>query len=204
MSTRRKHNSTQFQIAALIGGGLLILLLAVYLLWLLAIRLGLVPDAFVIAVFAGLAALVAYALIIIAFVILNRRTLHINAFRALQLADVDQMTGTRFEELIEALLTQQGYRVRHTGQSGDLGVDLVAVRPPEKIAVQCKRQSEPVSRRAVSDAFAGMRHYGCNRAMVVTNSAFSPGARELARSTGCVLVDREMLGRWILAFQNGR
>ncbi len=192
------------QIAALIGGGLLILLLVVYLLWVLAIRLGLVPDAFVIAVFAGLAALVAYGLIVVTLVILNRRTVQVNAFRALQLADVDQMTGPRFEKFVEALLIQQGYHVTHTGQSGDLGVDLVAMRPPDKIAVQCKRQSEPVSRRAVSDAFAGMAHYGCNRAMVVTNSSFSPGARELARSTGCELVDRETLGRWILAFRNGR
>ncbi len=204
MSTRRKRNSTQFQIAALIGGGLLILLLAVYLLWVLAIRLGLVPDAFVIAVFAGLAALVAYALIVVGIVILNRRTFQFNAFRALQLADVDRMTGTRFEEFVEALITSQGYRVKHTGHSGDLGVDLVAERSPDKFAVQCKRQGEPVSRRAVSDAVAGMAHYRCNRAMVVTNSTFTPGARELARSNGCALVDREALGRWVLAFQNGR
>ncbi len=202
MSTRRKRNSLPTQIAIAVAGGILILLLIVFLLWTLGERLGLVPDAFVIAVFSGLGALVAYVLILIGWLLLNRRNLEINALRALQLADVDSMTGTRFEQYVEALLTSQGFHVTHTGQSGDLGVDLVASKPPLKLAVQCKRLGEPVSRRAVSDAVAGMTYYHCNAAMVVTNSHFTPGAQDLARSTRCQLIDRDTLGQWILAFKS--
>ncbi|MGB8644763.1 MAG: restriction endonuclease [Anaerolineae bacterium] len=202
MSTRRKQNSNLLQVSILIVTGLFILAFVIYGLDALALSLGLVPDAFVIAALSGLAALVVYSALLAGWVVLNRRTLQVNGLRALELADVDHMTGTRFEEYVAALLTGQGYHVTHTGQSGDLGVDLVASRPPLKVAVQCKRLGDPVSRRAVSDAVAGMSYYHCNAAMVVSNSHFTPGARDLARSTGCQLVDREALGKWILAFQN--
>ena len=59
-----------------------------------------------------------------------------------------------------------------------------------------------VSRRAVSDAVAGMYHYGCNKAMVITNNYFSPGAITLARSTGCILIDRNILANWVTKYQN--
>ncbi|MCZ7583666.1 MAG: restriction endonuclease [Deltaproteobacteria bacterium] len=67
-----------------------------------------------------------------------------------------------------------------------------------KYAVQVKRYTgQKVSRRAVSDAVAGKAHYGCTHAMVVTNSTFTPGARLLAGSTGCELIDRYDLLQWM-------
>ena len=84
--------------------------------------------------------------------------------------------------------------------AGDLGVDLIAERGDYRCAVQAKRQSQPVARRAVSDAVAGMAHYDCNAAMVVTNNYFTEGAVELARSTGCELIDRGALAEWVFAY----
>ena len=103
-----------------------------------------------------------------------------------------------FESYIAKLFSLRGFNVLHVGRSGDLGVDLVAELGADRYAVQCKRQDEPVSRRAVSDAVAGKQAYGCNAAMVVTNHFFSQGAKELARSTGCQLVDRAQLAQWIV------
>jgi restriction system protein len=88
--------------------------------------------------------------------------------------------------------------------SGDLGVDLVATRNNERIAIQAKRYSDLVSRQAVSDAVAGINYYRCNRAMVITNRYFSPGAITLAQSTGCILIDRDTLAKWINEFQSPR
>ena len=89
-----------------------------------------------------------------------------------------------------------------TNVIGDLGVDLVATGFGNKIAIQVKRYTNKVSRRAISDSVAGMNYYGCNEAMVVTNSYFSPGAITLAKSTGCILIDRDTLAKWINEFQN--
>lgn len=116
----------------------------------------------------------------------------------LQSTAIDRLDGAQFEAYVEALLKRRGYRVEHTGKSGDLGVDLIAEKPPHRFAVQVKRQSQPVSRHAVSDAVAGKAQYRCNAAMVVTNNLFSPGAQQLARANGCKLVDRNVLADWIL------
>jgi HJR/Mrr/RecB family endonuclease len=124
--------------------------------------------------------------------------------RALQIANIDSMTGVQFEQYLQKLLYSRGYRVSITRVSGDLGVDLIACRAQDRIAIQVKRHNAKVSRRAISDAVAGMQHYRCNRAMVITNSHFTPGAITLARSTSCTLVNRDLLVQWILQFQAGK
>ena len=78
-----------------------------------------------------------------------------------------------------------------------MGVDVIASKGAEKYAIQVKRYSKPVSRTAVSDAVAGKAYHGCTAAMVVTNNYFTAGARALARSTNCQLVDRDTLTKWI-------
>jgi HJR/Mrr/RecB family endonuclease len=122
-------------------------------------------------------------------------------FRAIRIANIDSMTGVEFESYLKKLFSSRGYSVSMMGGSGDLGVDLIASRGAERVAIQVKRYSGAVSRRAISDAVAGMQHYRCNRAMVVTSSHFTPGALTLARSTNCTLVDRDTLAEWILELQ---
>jgi len=122
--------------------------------------------------------------------------------RAIQISNVDDMAGHEFEAYIKRLLTQRGFYVRTTKTSGDLGVDLTAEKNGRLVSVQVKRQSKPVSRRAVSDAVAGMAHYKCNAAMVITNNYFTPGAKELASDNCCELVDRDILTKWIVDFQS--
>ena len=122
-------------------------------------------------------------------------------YRGIQIADIDSMTGIEFELYLKRILTNQGYIVNMTDTSGDLGVDLVASSNGDKIAIQVKRHTNKVSRRAVSDAVAGMHHYRCNKAMVVTNNYFSPGAITLAESTNCILIDRDTLSEWVNEFQ---
>ena len=182
-------------------GGIIALALVVCALLFIASKFGLEPAAFVLAGLAGLVILVLYGSLMGVIYYLYRRRQRAQQARALQIADVDRMTGTRFEEYVAALLQGQGYRVKHTGASGDLGVDLVAQNGQFKYAVQIKRQADTVSRRAVSDAVGGMAQYGCNAAMVVTNNYFSPGAKELAHANHCILVDRDHLAKWIVEFQ---
>jgi restriction system protein len=124
--------------------------------------------------------------------------------RALHLADVDVMDGDEFEHYVCALLEGQGFQVRRTGCPDDRGVDIVAERGERRYAVQVKRHRGLVSRHAVSDAVGGVKHYGCDAAMVVTNSRFGPGAVALAESNDCHLVDRDLLAGWIVDLQRGQ
>jgi HJR/Mrr/RecB family endonuclease len=122
--------------------------------------------------------------------------------RALQISNIDKMAGHEFEGYVKSLLAERGFYVQTTKTSGDLGVDLTAEKNGQLVSVQIKRQSKPVSRRAVSDAVAGMAHYKCNAAMVITNNYFTPGAKELAKDNRCELVDRDTLTKWIVDFQS--
>ena len=54
--------------------------------------------------------------------------------------------------------------------------------------MQCKYYSAPVGLGAVQEAVAGKAMYGCNAAMVVTNSTFTKAAEELAVQNGVVLI----------------
>jgi restriction system protein len=125
-------------------------------------------------------------------------------FRMLGLDNVDAMAGHEFEHYVARLLQQQGFATTVTKGSNDMGVDIVARGRDAIYAVQCKRYSGHVPRTAISDAVAGKQHYRCTHAMVVTNSYFSAGAMELAKSTQCVLIDRNQLTSWIHDFHKLR
>jgi restriction system protein len=121
--------------------------------------------------------------------------------RSLELDDVDTMDDFYFKHCVCRLLRDRGYDAEVTKASGDFVVDILANREGQSIAVQTIRQSKNVSRRALSDACAGMASYGCTATMVVTNAYFSKGAYELAESVGCELIDRETLAQWVRAYQ---
>ena len=121
--------------------------------------------------------------------------------RALRLDDVDNMPGITFEHYVARLLEHQGFKTTITKGSGDLGIDIIAHKSGSQYAVQCKRYKSNIPRNAVSDAVAGKQHYRCREAMVVTNRFFTPGAKQLAKSTRCILIDRDALAVWVQSFQ---
>ena len=121
-----------------------------------------------------------------------------NPYVHLTLSQIDGLPGHQFEHYVAGLLGTQGfYDIQVTKGSGDSGIDIVATQAGVRHAIQVKRSGSPVSRRAVSDAVAGLAHYRCTRAMVITNHYFSPGAKSLAVSNQCFLIDRDILARWI-------
>lgn len=63
--------------------------------------------------------------------------------------------------------------------------------------VQVKRYGQMVKADAVRQVVTGLRLYGCDRGMVVTNSTFSRVAIELAKGNDCVLIDRGSLHKML-------
>lgn len=116
------------------------------------------------------------------------------ALLALDIAQVDEMSGIEFENYVEALFQAEGYRTETTPRSGDYGVDIIASKNKQRIAVQCKRYKKTLDQTPVREVYAGMSKHGCDIAMVVANRGFTKHAVELARSVGCILIDREKLG----------
>ena len=111
------------------------------------------------------------------------------------------MTGVEFEDHVARIARTTGLPVITTPATGDFGVDLVVGRRPNRLAIQCKRQSRPVGAGAIQEVVSGAPMHDCAHTMVVTNHDFTSAARRLADRHGCVLVagaDASRLGTMIL------
>ncbi|MBQ7834580.1 MAG: restriction endonuclease [Ruminiclostridium sp.] len=106
--------------------------------------------------------------------------------------DIDEMSGTEFEDFIAEALHRSGIEVLElTKGSGDFGADIIVIHEGERTAVQCKRYARPIGVKAVQEAVSAKDYYKCTKAAVVTNSTFTRQARELAQESGVILWDRE-------------
>jgi len=113
--------------------------------------------------------------------------------RDLHLRDIDTMSGIDFEYYIAQLLIGLGCDNVLLTEKYDYGVDIVAEKDGIRWGVQVKRHSGLVKAAAVRQVVTGLRLYGCDRAMVITNSTFSNVAQRLAAGNDCVLIDRTRL-----------
>ena len=107
---------------------------------------------------------------------------------------IDKMEGIEFERFCARLLAANGYEnVEVTSCSGDQGVDILCEKDRVSYAVQCKRFDSLVGNGAVQEVYAGRQLYHCNVGVVMTNSDFTPSARELAEATGVALWGRDVV-----------
>lgn len=104
--------------------------------------------------------------------------------------ELNSLTPTQFEELVQEVYRRLGYRVRHVGHSGDHGVDLVIhTRSGEHWVVQCKRWRDPVGEGTVRELYGTLHHERAERAILVTSAEITPPAREWARGKPIDLID---------------
>ncbi|MGY4867791.1 restriction endonuclease [Mycolicibacterium elephantis] len=107
----------------------------------------------------------------------------------------EAMSGTEFEDHVARIARSCGLPVIMTSLTGDWGVDIIVGKRPNRLAIQCKRQSRPVGAAAVQEVVAGAPMQDCAKTMVVTNNDFTPAARKLAELHGCELVSGAELRR---------
>lgn len=108
--------------------------------------------------------------------------------------DINHMDGHAFDFFCAEVLKKNNYQdVKVTRGSGDHGVDIVAVRDGIKYAVQCKRYNNGVGNKAIQEIYSGKAYYHCHVGIVMTNSYFTPSAKEEAERNGIILWDGEFL-----------
>ena len=114
--------------------------------------------------------------------------------------DIDRLTGVQFEKFIEALLDANGYSdAQVTGKAGDQGGDILAYKEDEKLIIQAKNYAlnRKVDNSAVQEVLGAIAYYGADKGIVVTNSFFSAGARELAEVNNIQLWDRRVVSQML-------
>lgn len=115
------------------------------------------------------------------------------------IAEIDGMSGLKFEEYLSTLFRRLGYSVELTSRHGDYGADLVVTRDKRRTAVQAKRWNKKVGVKAVQEAVASKGMYGCDSALVVANRDFTQQAQRLARANKVELWGRAMLVEKLLS-----
>jgi restriction system protein len=111
--------------------------------------------------------------------------------------EIDRLTGVQFEEAVVELLELLGFQSVKRTEYYDKGADIVCALDGKRIAVQVKRQNSVVGVDAVRQVIDGTRQYGCDRAIVVTNSFFTEKATESARLWNVELWDRRRLAEYV-------
>jgi restriction system protein len=129
------------------------------------------------------------------------KTLRVARFLRSGLREIDAMTGVDFENYVAAKLRAAGYRVALTKVTGDFGVDLIASKGRQRIAIQCKRHGRRIGTAAVQQVVSGALLHGCTSTMVVSNQEFTSAAIQLARVHSCELVGRARLPNWARTFR---
>ena len=109
--------------------------------------------------------------------------------RQLLATDWKSLRGVPFEDFLQEVFEDLGYRVERTKVSRDQGVDLILKQDGTWIAVQAKGYAESVGNSAVQEVHTGMWFHKCKRFAVITNSTFTSSARELAIAVGCNLIE---------------
>lgn len=118
--------------------------------------------------------------------------------------EIDKMQGEEFEQKLAVLFEQMGYTVRHTGKTGDYGVDLIIEKYGVRTAVQAKRYGfrEKVPESAIQQVFTGAKYYNCQEALAVTNRYYTFAAYHLAKSIHVIIWTRKDLINALLSVNN--
>ncbi|MFS0658625.1 restriction endonuclease [Niallia alba] len=117
--------------------------------------------------------------------------------------EVDKMKGKVFEEYLQVLLRNKGYKANLTLVTGDYGADLVLSNNDKKIVVQAKRYKKKVGLKAVQEVVSAKNYYKADECWVITNNYFTAPAVKLAHSNNVLLIDRDVLMKWMLEIKKG-
>ena len=113
-----------------------------------------------------------------------------------------QVAENKLLPILQNLLGNDGYEVSHTGGAGDQGIDFLAVKGMEQIAIQQKHYSRKDRSIGLSDLYqmlGSMIVQKINRVMMISNTRFSSAAREFVSKTLPVqfeLIDIDTLKAW--------
>jgi|GEM_PF-5404884 len=101
----------------------------------------------------------------------------------------DVASAYEFESYCCQVMQDAGWQAQLTASGGDQGVDVVCEYGSYVVAIQCKFYMKAVGNSAVQEVAAGRIHYSANEAVVVAKNGFTKSARQLAESTGVILLE---------------
>jgi HJR/Mrr/RecB family endonuclease len=112
----------------------------------------------------------------------------------------DNIDPLEFERRCAEAMQLSGWIAQTTKSTGDQGADVIASKRGITVVLQCKLYSNTVGNKAVQEVFAAKTHLSANFAAVVSNRLYTRSAKELAVTTGVLLLDYSQLREANLLF----
>ena len=94
------------------------------------------------------------------------------------------MKPQEYEQYVASLFQEKGYETIVTPQSGDYGIDVIASKGDEKIAIQAKmygHTSRKVNRAAIMELHGAMAYQHCTKAILATDGELLEDAIKVAK-----------------------
>lgn len=94
------------------------------------------------------------------------------------------MTPKEYEEYIAELYQEKGYKTVVTPLSCDWGIDVIAIKEEEKIAIQAKmygNTSRKVNRATIMQLYGAMAYQDCTKAVLATDGDIMEDAYTVAQ-----------------------
>lgn len=107
--------------------------------------------------------------------------------------DIISMSPYDYEEYCADILNKNGWTAKATKKSGDQGADVYAERDGISVVIQCKLTNAPVGNKAVQEVISGQKYMAADYAAVVSPAAYTPGARDLAKTAHVLLLGHDDL-----------
>ena len=92
-----------------------------------------------------------------------------------------------YEEYVAGIFQKRGYETVVTPLSGDWGIDVIAIKGEEKIAIQAKmfgHTSRKVNRTVVMQLYGAMAYQDCTKAVIATDGELLDDAVLVANKLG--------------------
>ncbi|MBU3958158.1 MAG: restriction endonuclease [Nanoarchaeota archaeon] len=109
------------------------------------------------------------------------------------------ITHFDFEQFIAKLFRKMGYHATVTRKTGDYGIDVIAKKDDDIVAIQVKKNSHGnnVSDIVVQNTLGGMWKYKANKAIIITTSDFTTMAHEQAKEAPIELWNKRTLHQMV-------
>ncbi len=119
-------------------------------------------------------------------------------------ADMNKnITPREYEQYVAEVLREHGWDAHATKGARDQGIDVVASQNGKKVVIQCKLYSNSVGNAAVQEIIAGREFIKADFAAVVSNIKYTLPAKQLAASSGVLLLhDAELPELYSMLFNS--
>jgi HJR/Mrr/RecB family endonuclease len=112
--------------------------------------------------------------------------------------DANHLTPYELEKFAAQVFAKMGYRVAHTGHTGDHGVDVKLINPQGQVEiVQCKQWNKPVGEKDIRDLRGAMADEGAVRGFFWAPGGFTEPAIRWAKGKPIALADNREIGRLV-------